>query len=202
MPRISLVIPAFDKQEYLPPLLDSVHLARRQYARGSNGIEIIVADNASTDGTAELARARGCCVVQVEKRVIAAARNAGAQVATGEILAFVDAESQIHPDTFNAIERTMASNHVVVGATGVRFSRTSPGIAIATLVAITLFHLTGLDGAFIFCRHADWQAVGAYNEDLLWLEDAEFLIALKRLGRARGQSLSACGKGTCDDVRA
>jgi glycosyltransferase involved in cell wall biosynthesis len=187
MPRISLVIPAFNEERYLPLLLDSIASARQRYERVPDEVQIIVADNASTDGTADLARARGCCVVQVEKRAIAAARNAGARVATGEILAFVDADSQIHPDTFNAIERTLASDRVIVGATSVRYSRMSPGIAFTTFVAITLFQLTGLDAGVVFCRRADWLAVGGYNEDRLWLEDAEFLVGLKRLGRARGQ---------------
>ena len=173
MPRISLVIPAFNEEQYLPLLLDSINSARQQYEAGSDEVEIIVADNASTDGTADLARTRGCRVVQVEKRAIAAVRNAGARIATGHILAFVDADSQIHPDTFNAIERTLASDRVVVGATTVRYSRTSPSIALTTLVATTLFQLTGLDAGVVFCRRADWQAVGGYNEDRLWLEDAE-----------------------------
>lgn len=187
MPRISLVIPAFNEEHYLPLLLDSIDSARQRYEAGPGEVEIIVADNASTDGTAGLARARGCRVVHVEKRAIAAARNGGARVATGQILAFVDADSQIHPDTFNAIERTLASDRVVVGATSARFSRMSPGIALTTLVGITLLRLAGLDIGVVFCRRADWEGVGGYNEDRLWAEDAEFLIALKRLGRTRGQ---------------
>jgi glycosyltransferase involved in cell wall biosynthesis len=187
MPRISLVIPAFNEERYLPLLLDSVNAARERYEAGSDKVEIIVADNASTDGTASLARARGCCVVQVEKRAIAAARNGGARATTGQILAFVDADSQIHADTFNVIERTLASDHVVVGATTARYSRTSPGIAFTTLVATTFFQLTGLDTGVVFCRRADWQAVGGYNEDRLWFEDAQFLMALKRFGHTRGQ---------------
>lgn len=185
--RISVVIPAFNEGLYLPLLLDSIDSARQRYEAGPDEVEIIVADNGSTDGTAGLAQTRGCCVVHAEKRAIATARNSGARVANGQILAFADADSQIHPDTFNTIERTLASDRVVVGATGARYSRMSPGIALTTLVAITFFQLTGLDAGVVFCRRADWEAVGGYNEDQLWAEDAAFLIALKRLGRTRGQ---------------
>ncbi len=59
----------------------------------------------------------------MEKRSIAAVRNGGARAAVGDILAFVDADSQIHPETFNAIERTMASGRVVIGATGFLYDR-------------------------------------------------------------------------------
>jgi len=187
MPRISLVIPAFNEEHYLPRLLQSVDSARQRYQAGANEVEVIVADNASTDSTASLARARGCRVVEVEKRAIAAARNGGARVATGQVLAFIDADSEIHPDTFNAIDRTLASGRVVVGATTVRYNRLSPGIALTTIVALTFFRLTGLDAGVVFCRRSDWQAVGGYEEDRRWLEDAWFLTALKRLGRTRGQ---------------
>ena len=160
MPRISLVIPAFNEELYLPMLLDSIDSARQRYEAGPDEVEIIVVDNGSTDGTADLARARGCCVVHAEKRAIATARNGGARVANGQILAFVDADSQIHLGTFNAIEQTLASGRVVVGATSVRYSRMSPGIALTTLVAITFFQLIGLDAGGGGCRRADWEAVG------------------------------------------
>jgi glycosyltransferase involved in cell wall biosynthesis len=199
VPRISLVIPAFNEEYYLPLLLDNVDAARERYAAGSDKVEIIVADNASTDGTASLALARGCRVVQVEKRAIAAARNGCARIATGQILAFVDADSQIHADTFNVIERTLTSDHVVVGATTARYSRTSTGIAFTTLVATTFFQFTGLDTGVVFCRRADWQTVGGYNEDRLWFEDAQFLMTLKRLGHTRRQRF-ARAKGARDNV--
>src|SRR5207248_1252646 len=85
-PRFSLVIPAYNEEAYLPRLLDSVDAARARYAGGPEAIEVIVADNASTDATARLAAERGCRVARVEKRVIAAARNGGAALARGEIL--------------------------------------------------------------------------------------------------------------------
>ena len=69
-PRLSLVIPAYNEEAYLAALLDSVDLARERYRGGPDAIEVILADNASTDRTATMARARGCHVVSVEKRVI------------------------------------------------------------------------------------------------------------------------------------
>jgi glycosyltransferase involved in cell wall biosynthesis len=77
-PSISLVIPAYNEAELLPRLLGTVERARSRYRSGSSAVEVIVADNASTDGTGELARSRGCRVVRVEKRCIGAARNGGA----------------------------------------------------------------------------------------------------------------------------
>ena len=90
--RHSLIIPAYNEEAYLPRLLDTVDRAREAWRAGPAAVEVIVADNASTDGTARVAAARGCRVVPVARRGIAVARNAGARAATGEVLSFVDAD--------------------------------------------------------------------------------------------------------------
>jgi glycosyltransferase involved in cell wall biosynthesis len=187
MPRISLVIPAFNEERYLPPLLDSVDAARLRYAAGPDQVEVIVADNSSTDRTADVARSRGCVVTPVAKPAIAASRNGGAAVATGDIVAFVDADCTIHPETFNVIERTMASPKVIAGATGAWFDRVSAGILITTLIGETLFRLANLDIGVVFCRREDFAAIGGYDEALRCAEDVEVLVALKKLGKTRRQ---------------
>src|SRR5437867_847416 len=112
LPRYSLIIPAYNEERLLGRLLDSVDAARATYG-GGDAVEVIVADNASTDRTAVIAAMRGCRVIAVEKRVIAAARNAGARAARGEFLAFVDADAQVHPDTFVEIDHARADPRVV-----------------------------------------------------------------------------------------
>ena len=104
-PRFSLVIPAWNEQAYLPRLLDSVDVARGAYHGPADAVEVIVADNASTDRTGEIARDRGCRVAHVELRRIAAARNGGAAIARGEVVCFVVADFRIHPATFHALAR-------------------------------------------------------------------------------------------------
>lgn len=188
-PRFSLIIPAYNEEAYLPQLLDTVSEARTRYNGGPDAIEVIVADNDSLDATASVAETRGCRVVHVQKRAIAAARNGGARVASGEWLAFVDADSRIHPDTFNAIDRLLASGKVAAGATGVKLERMSLGIAVAYLMMIPLVWITGMDTGVVFCRREDFEAIGGYNEERLFAEDLQLLLDLRRLGRARGQTL-------------
>jgi glycosyltransferase involved in cell wall biosynthesis len=79
-PKISLVIPAWNEAAYLPRLLDTVDTARSHYRHGPEQVEVIVADDDSTDETPKIAQARGCHVEHVSKRLIAAARNCGAGV--------------------------------------------------------------------------------------------------------------------------
>lgn len=189
MSEISLIIPAHNEIGLLPRLLETVDEARRRFAPGSDAIEVIVADNASTDGTGDLAASRGCRVAHVPERRIACARNGGARAARGRVLCFVDADMRIHPDTFNAVHGAMARNDVVAGATGVRLERWSPGI-VATYAAFMPFvFLSGMDTGVVFCRRADFEAIGGYDERRELAEDIAFLWALRKLGRQRGQRL-------------
>jgi glycosyltransferase involved in cell wall biosynthesis len=189
-PRCSLVIPAYNEERYLPALLDSVDAARAAYGRGAAAVEVLVADNASIDRTAELAAGRGCRVVREERRCIAAARNAGARAARGRVLAFVDADSRIHPGTFEAIERALAGGRVVAGATGVTLDRWSAGRRVTYALMLAVVWSTGMDSGVVFCRREDFAAVGGYDERRRVGEDVALLLALRRLGRARGQRLA------------
>jgi glycosyltransferase involved in cell wall biosynthesis len=189
VPRFSLIIPARNEERYLARLLDTVDAARARFRSGPEAVEVIVADNVSTDCTADIARRRGCRVVTVEKRVIGAVRNGGARAARGEVLAFVDADARIHPETFNAIDALMAGGRVVAGASGVRLERMSLGIALTLAFFLPLVWLTGLDTGVTFCGKDDFEAVGGYDEDRKFAEDVQFLFDLKRLGRRRGQRL-------------
>lgn len=184
-PVISLVIPAWNEAEYLPRLLDSVDAAQAKFESGSDRIEVIVADNSSTDGTAEIARSRGCVVAPVTKRCIAAARNGGAALARGELLAFCDADFRIHPGTFNYIAKVMSQPGYVGGATGLAMERWSLGIWVTWYLLLPPLWLLSLDGGVWFCRRSDFQTVGGYNEEIKASEDVRFLFALKRLGKKR-----------------
>ena len=183
----SLVIPAYNEARLLPRLLDSVDAARSRY-RGS--VQVIVADNASTDETAAIAAARGCEVARVEKRRIGVVRNGGARLARGDSVCFIDADSSIHPETFNAIAEALARPEVVGGATGVRPERWSAGIVATWMVMLPIVWLTGMDTGVVFCRRPDFEALGGYDEEREFAEDVVFMWSLKRFGARRGQKLA------------
>ena len=190
MPRISLVIPAYNEAACLPRLLDTIDAARDRFTGGRDAIEVVVADNGSTDDTAAIARARGCVVAPVAKRMIAASRNGGAAAATAPILCFVDADMQIHPGTFNAIEQAIADPRFVGGATGVTMERWSAGIAVTFAAILPLVWLTNMDTGVVFMRREDFLKTGGYPEDRHYAEDIAFLWKLIRLGRSRGQRMT------------
>ena len=188
--RFSIIAPAYNEEQYLPRLLDSIEVARANYSGGRNAIEVIVADNDSTDRTAEIAAARGARVVRVEKRRIGAARNGGGRAARGEILCFIDGDSAIHPQTFDAIDRAIASGRYVGGSTGLKLERKSLGLLVTYCLAAPVAFITRMDSGVVFCRREDFEVVGGYDDNRLYAEDLVFLMALRRLGQSRHQRLT------------
>ena len=183
-PHISVIIPAFNEEAYLPRLLRSLDVARARY---HGAVEVIVADNASTDRTAEVAASFGARVVPVEQRCIAAARNGGARAARGDVLCFIDADSSVHPDSLRAVDEALADDRCVGGATGVSMERWSPGIVAAWCVMVPLVWVIGVDTGLVFCRRVDFEALGGFDEGLRFAEDVVLYLRLKRLGRTRRQ---------------
>ncbi len=192
--KFSIIIPAYNEEQYLPRLLNSIAVARASYSGGAEAVEVIVADNDSTDRTAEIGSARGARVVGVEKRCIAAARNGGGHAARGEIVCFIDADSAVHPQTFNVIDSAISSGRVVGGSTGLTLERKSVGLLVTYCLGAPLVLLTGMDSGVVFCRREDFEAVGGYDEGHMYAEDVLFLMALRRLGKARGQRLTRLPK--------
>jgi glycosyltransferase involved in cell wall biosynthesis len=159
--------------------------ARKAFLSGPQAVEVIVADNMSTDDTLRIAVARGCKIVSVEKRVIGAVRNGGAVIATGEILCFADADFRIHPQTFNEIDRAIRSGKVVAGSTGGWPERWSLGIAFTFAFFAPLAALARMDIGVVYCRKIDFEEIGGYREFRLFAEDVAFLFAMQALGRNR-----------------
>ncbi len=182
--RFSVIIPAYNESELLPRLLDSLAVARERYTGGADAIEIVVADNDSTDDTAAIARRAGCSVAHVEHRCIAAARNGGAAAAEGEVLCFVDADSIAHPETFNVIDQGF-HDRAIAGTTGVIPERWSLGLRVTYCLLLPTLWLLQIDAGVVFCRRVDFEEVGGYDSDRLFGEDVVFLLALRALGKQR-----------------
>ncbi len=89
--KISFVIPAHNEEQRLPQSLAAIEKA---LARGEYDAEVIVVDNASSDRTGEVARSYSWVQVVDESRLgLPRARQAGFEVATGDLIANVDADT-------------------------------------------------------------------------------------------------------------
>ncbi|MBI3784967.1 MAG: glycosyltransferase [Deltaproteobacteria bacterium] len=92
-PIISCIVPCFNSRAYVAEALDSI------FAQTYRPIEVIVADDGSTDGTLEvLRRYPEIAAVTQPDRGPAATRNLGLRRAAGELVAFLDADDLWHPD--------------------------------------------------------------------------------------------------------
>src|SRR5919204_4151316 len=90
---ISFIVPAYNEEAELPSTLAAIRAAASGAAQS---FEIIVVDDASTDATSKIAEQGGARVVSIHRRQIAASRNAGARIARGEYLFFIDADTRIN----------------------------------------------------------------------------------------------------------
>src|SRR5690606_41922498 len=92
---LSIIIPAHNEEAALPR---TIRAARS--AADALGLEheIIVVNDASTDGTGAAARGLGARVIDVNRRRIAAVRNEGGRAAKGRWVRFVAAGTGIRPD--------------------------------------------------------------------------------------------------------
>ena len=177
---ISFVVPAYNEEKYLAVTLEAIHGAAKSVAEP---YEIVVADDASTDRTAQIAAAGGARVVHVENRQIAKTRNSGAKVAVGDVLVFVDADTRIDAGVLRAALDALRSGAIGGGA-GVRLDQAPRWAHVITSALLTTFRWMRLAaGCFIFCRREAFDAVGGFDETYFGAEELVVSRALARVGR-------------------
>jgi glycosyltransferase involved in cell wall biosynthesis len=178
---ISFVVPAYNEEKYLVPTLEAIHAAARA---SGEGYEILVADDASTDATAQIAARHGARVVHVKNRQIAATRNAGARAAAGERLFFVDADTTVSPALVAEALAAFRAGAVGGGAP-VRIDPAPRWARMFMRIFVPLYF--GLArwaaGCFVFCTREAFEAAGGFDERYYASEEVHFSKALKRAGR-------------------
>lgn len=174
MTKLSIIIPTFNEERYLPKLLETIKWQTfRDY-------EVIVADAASADTTREIATSFGARVIL--GGLPGVARNRGAEAATGELFLFLDADAFLpHPDFLGNIVK--------------EFEEKKLGIATCTIIPLdgqkidALFcdiyyawiklvkkHTPHANGACIMASRAIHQAIGGFDEKIQFAEDHEYAI--------------------------
>ncbi|MFN0134035.1 MAG: glycosyltransferase [Phycisphaerales bacterium] len=196
---VSFIIPAHNEERLIGATIRAIHESAGLIdgraasidapsptgaTRPSFEYEIIVADDASTDGTRAVAESLGARVVSHERRQIAATRNLGARAARGERLFFIDADTRVTSLALHAAMRALDSGAAGGGGT-VRMDGRVPLYARVMLYFLTisfrLMRLTG--GCFVFCRRETFEAAGGWDETMYAGEEIELAAALKRQGR-------------------
>ena len=119
---LSFAVPAHNEEQLLGATLRAI---REAAGALDEPFEMVVADDASTDGTAAVARALGAHVVSVRHRRIAAARNAAARAAHGDLLVFVDADTLVTEAAVRAAVLAMRRG-AAGGGSAIRFDGRVP----------------------------------------------------------------------------
>lgn len=95
MITVSIIIPVYQGKSYLKRCIDSV------LAQSCQEYEIILVDDGSTDGSAEICdeyaeKQKTITVIHKENGGLSSARNAGLEIASGEYVMFIDADDVVH----------------------------------------------------------------------------------------------------------
>lgn len=177
---VSIIIPTFNEERYLPRLLRSI---REQSVQPK---EIIVVDAYSVDNTRKIAEELGCRVI--DGGVPAKARNLGAKIATQPILLFLDADVILPKAFLEKTVREMLARDLDIASCYVK--------PISTLKidewlhTITNYYLKltsdfypHLPGFCIFVKKSLHDKIKGFDESLILAEDHDYLQRAKKVGK-------------------
>ncbi len=173
--RLSVIIPTLDERDLIGAAIDRV--------RAGDPWEIIVADGESADATAAAAEAHGARVV-VSAPGRGRQMNAGAAVATGDVLLFLHADTALPPEFTRHVAEAMARPNVIAGAFELGIDAPHRALRLIEAAVNRRSRLLGLpygDQA-IFLHAATFRRVGGYPEADA-MEDFALIRRLRRCGR-------------------
>lgn len=164
-PSVSVIVPAFNAASHIARCVRSLR------ALDPAAMELIVVDDGSTDDTASLAEAAGARVIRLSRNVgPGLARNAGAHVASGEWLAFTDADCVAQKEWL-AAHLSIAESDAWCASTGPYSGASEDGL-IPRLMDLSLRfsqrempeELDSSISSNLFVRRSDFLAVGGFPE--------------------------------------
>jgi len=175
--RFSIIMPVLNEEAELE---NQLMCLTRQCAH--NDYELLIVDGGSSDGTVAIALRFGQIICSPRGR--ATQMNAGAAIASGDVLIFLHADTRLPDGAFWAIERALASPNVVGGAFRLCFNcerRLYQIVAYTINLRSRLRTLFTGDQAY-FIRASSFKAVGGYPDQPL-MEDLEIITRLRKIGK-------------------
>ena len=176
--RMSVIVPVRDDAERLARCLASIG--------GRDQDEIIVADNGSRDDSPGVAARAGATVLSLPNLKVSALRNAAAQQARGDLLAFVDADHELGPGWVDAALEAMRDPSV--GAAGSRYAVPPDGTWVQQMYGLLRGTTTGIaetdwlgSGNMVVRREA-FDRVGGFDASLEACEDVDLCRRLRGAG--------------------
>jgi cellulose synthase/poly-beta-1,6-N-acetylglucosamine synthase-like glycosyltransferase len=178
---ISFVVPAWNEESVLGPTLEALTAAARDLDVPS---EVIVADDSSTDRTAQIARQHGARVISVHHRQISATRNAGARDAHGDVLTFIDADTIVTSHAVCAAVEAVRAG-AIGGGCAIRYTGRIPAyLRVFIPIEVWLAQKMRIAfGCFLFCTRQAFDAVGGFDTTIYATEEVTMSLALHHQGR-------------------
>lgn len=185
LPLVSVVIPVFNNRATLGPVLAALNA--QDYPR----LEVIVADNNSTDGSPDVAVTHGATVVfERETQGSYAARNKGIAAAKGDILAFLDGDCRPRPDWLSnavaAMRRAgadLAGGRIDIEAGGSGLLAAYERLSYVRQEETIRDHGTSAGGNLLIARRVI-DAIGPFRTELRSGGDGEICVRARRAGFA------------------
>jgi glycosyltransferase involved in cell wall biosynthesis len=182
---VTVVIPAHNAARFLPVTLDSVQ------QQTSVPEAVVVVDDGSTDGTADVARSFGVTVVQQQQRGPGAARNRAIEMATSEYVAFLDADDWYAPDKLErsvaVLDRLdaacLATDAWIVRGDRIEGRKNQNRDVPAVLTMERLLQGSPIICSSVVARTAAVRAAGAFDEhpDLIATEDFDLWVRMAQV---------------------
>lgn len=172
---LSVIVPTLNERQGLAATLRNACAPRVR--------EIIVVDGGSTDGTCAVAGGFATRVM-ASSRGRASQMNAGAAVASAEILVFLHADTSLPPGFDDAVCQALSDYRVIGGRFDVSLVPSSPLLWLTSTLMNARSRVTSISTGdqTIFVRREVFVAMGGFPEIPL-MEDIEFSRALKRSGQ-------------------
>jgi len=191
VPKISVVLPTYNRRDVLPRAIASV------LAQDERDFELIIVDDCSSDDTqaylASLTDMRIRTLRPAHNLGPAGARNFGLEAARADFVAFLDSDDVYLPKRLDASIAAFARDRDVVAALSscVRYDLKRERVVRIPEMTLAspqfewaLFSdLIGVDGSGITVRRQTALEIGGFCQTLRCIEDREFLIRMARRGR-------------------
>lgn len=188
MCSISFVVPCFNEEKNIGNCVQSI---QREAEKFASNYEIIVVDNLSTDGTAELARQHGAKVVGCEQKGVVWARRAGYGASSHEFVACVDADNILPKGWLQSAFGGFRSDEVVV-VTGPVIFRDLPTsvriLSIGFFLSAWVLHqlMPMMQGGNFVVRRSALEDVGGFDTSCAFYgEDTAQAVLFSKVGRIK-----------------
>jgi len=183
-PGISIVVPAYNYDRYLPFAVESAR--NQEYPE----FEVVVIDDGSTDDTAEVMKQFGPPVRYIHQKNagLSAARNSGIREAKHDFILFLDADDELKPGILKEMMRVfmglesgyglMGCDRVLIDADGKKLPTAKPSEPEGEVSARDILMRTRFSPTGALCRKEVFEKAGGFDTTLRSTEDRDMWIRI------------------------